>query len=121
MAELFVCREGELNDGDMRIVSTEEISLGVYRHNGAYFAYRNLCVHQGGPACEGLTMPKVVDVIGPDRTHIGQDFDESEMHIVCPWHGYEYKLETGECVGNPRLRLRRFDVVEREGSIYVAL
>jgi nitrite reductase/ring-hydroxylating ferredoxin subunit len=36
----------------------------VIRHREKYYAYRNLCPHQGGPACEGLRMPQVVDQIG---------------------------------------------------------
>jgi nitrite reductase/ring-hydroxylating ferredoxin subunit len=121
MNEIFVCRDGELKNGDVRIIETNGMSVGLYRHDGKYFAYRNYCAHQGGPACEGVMMPKVVDVIAPDRTWIGQDFNPNEMHIVCPWHGWEYKLENGECAGNPRIRLQRFKVIEREGGVYVAV
>ena len=38
---------------------------------------------------------------------------------MCPWHGWEYKLKTGECAPDPSLRLRRYEVVQREGGIYV--
>ena len=58
---------------------------------------------------------------GANKTLLGQRFDEGEMHIVCPWHGYEYKLESGECATDKRLRLQRFAVVEREGGVYVAM
>jgi hypothetical protein len=61
-------------------------------------------------ACEGLLINRVVDLIAADRTYLGQSFAE-EMHFVCPWHGYEYELATGECVGDRRLKLRKFDVV----------
>lgn len=121
MAELFVCRSGELNDGDVRIVTEAETEIGVYRSGGRYFAYRNQCAHQGGPACEGVILPKVEDVLAPDRTHQGQRFDESELHIVCPWHGWEFKLETGECATDRRLRLQRFPVIERDGQVFVAV
>jgi nitrite reductase (NADH) small subunit len=121
MAEILVCRKGELADGAVRIVSSGELEVGVFRHAGEYRAYRNLCPHQGGPACEGIRLPKVVAVIAADKTFHGQAYDESEMHFICPWHGYEYRLDTGECVGDPNLRLRRYDVIEREGMVYVAL
>ena len=121
MVELFVCKAGELKDGDVRLVAALETEIGVYRHGGKYYAYRNLCAHQGGPACEGIMLPKVEDVLAPDRTHLGQRFNEGEMHIVCPWHGYEYKLETGECATDKRVRLQRFVVTEREGGVYVAI
>jgi nitrite reductase (NADH) small subunit len=121
MVDVFVCKAGELKDGEVRLVAAMDTEVGVYRHGGKYYAYRNHCAHQGGPACEGVMLPKVEDVIAPDRTHLGQRFDEGEMHIVCPWHGYEYKLETGECATDKRVRLQRFAVTEREGGVYVAI
>jgi len=121
MADVFVCKAGEIKDGEVRIVSAKEVDVGVYHHAGKYYAYRNVCVHQGGPVCEGVMLPKVEDVLGPHRTLLGQQFNDSEMHIVCPWHGYEYKLETGECAADAKLRLQRFTVVEREGAVYLAI
>jgi nitrite reductase/ring-hydroxylating ferredoxin subunit len=121
MPDVFVCRDGELKDGDVRIVDANGVSIGIYRRANRYFAYHNFCAHQGGPACEGVIMPKVVDVIAPDRTFLGQDFSDDEFHIVCPWHGWEYQLETGACAANPKFRLRRFDVIEREGGVYICV
>jgi nitrite reductase (NADH) small subunit len=121
MADLFVCHAGELKDGDLRIVEVKDFEIGIYRRGDKYYAYRNHCLHQGGPVCEGVMMPKVVELIAPDHTLKGQDFDYDEMHIVCPWHGYEYKLETGECATDAKLRLQRFKIVERDGDVFVAL
>ena len=64
MAEMFVCKAGEIKDGEVRIVSLNEVEVGVYRHDGKYFAYRNHCLHQGGPACEGVMMNMVEFVLG---------------------------------------------------------
>ncbi len=121
MVDVFVCKAGELKDGEVRIVSARDVDVGVYRHGGKYYAYRNYCAHQGGPACEGIMLPKVEDVLAPDRTQHGMRFDESEMHIICPWHGWEYKLENGECAGDRRIRLQKFAVTEKDGAIYIAL
>ena len=67
---------------------------------------------------EGVLINRVVDLIADDRTYQGQSFAE-EIHFVCPWHGYEYELTTGECVGDRRLKLRKYDVVQRGDDIYV--
>ena len=75
--------------------SAGEFEIGVIRHDGKYYAYRNYCPHQGGPACEGVRMPQVVDVIGENGIFLGKTFDETDMHIVCPWHGYEFHLSDG--------------------------
>jgi nitrite reductase/ring-hydroxylating ferredoxin subunit len=66
-------------------------------------------------------MPQVIDRFDAQGQFIGQTFDESDMHIVCPWHGYEFHLSDGTHVGDRRLRLRKFKVVEREGGVYVAI
>jgi len=118
MPEVFVAKVSELPDGERRIVEHAGEEIGVFHWEGAYYAYQNLCVHQGGPACEGIIMHKVEDVLGPDRTWHGQKFSGA-VHFVCPWHGYEYDLKTGECAADRRLRLKTFEVVRRGEDIYV--
>jgi nitrite reductase/ring-hydroxylating ferredoxin subunit len=119
--QVFVCKDMEMKDGDVRIVREGRVEVGVYRHHGAFYAYRNHCLHQGGPACEGIIRGKVVDIYAPDKTHQGQTYDNDEPHIICPWHGWEYKLKTGECAPDPKLRLRKYEVVQKEGAIYVVI
>jgi nitrite reductase/ring-hydroxylating ferredoxin subunit len=121
MAQVFVCNEFEMKDGDVRIVRQDRHEVGVYRYAGAFYAYRNHCLHQGGPACEGIIRNKVVDLFGPDHEFLGQTYDEDRPHIVCPWHGWEYDLKTGECAPDPKMRLKRYEVVQREGGIYVVI
>ena len=118
MAEWFVAKTSELKEGDRRIVSAGQREIGVFHKDGAYYAYSNTCLHQGGPACEGLLINNVVDVIDPDRTYVHQTFGD-ETHFVCPWHSYEYDIKTGECVGDRKLKLRKFEVVKRGDEIYV--
>jgi nitrite reductase/ring-hydroxylating ferredoxin subunit len=118
MAEWFVAKAAELPEGDRRIVVAGKDEIGVFRHGGAYYAYSNYCVHSGGPACEGILINKVVDLIAADRTYQGQTFSD-EVHFVCPWHGYECELATGRCVGDRRLKLKKYQVVRRGDDIYV--
>jgi nitrite reductase/ring-hydroxylating ferredoxin subunit len=118
MPECFVAKVAELKDGDRRIVVDGKKEIGVFYKDGAYFAYSNYCVHAGGPACEGILINKVVDVIGPDKTYQGQSFTD-EVHFACPWHGYEYDIKTGECIADRRLKLRKFEVVRRGEDIFV--
>ena len=106
MKQIFVAQKDEMDDDEMRLVEVDNFDIGIYRYQGKYFAYRNQCLHQGGPVCDGMTIARVHDVIAPDRTFVGQRFDESEPHIVCPWHAWEYNLLTGECAGDRRMRLK---------------
>jgi len=118
MAEWFVAKASEMQDGDRRIVVAGSAEIGVFYKDGDYFAYSNYCVHSGGPACEGILINQVVDLIAPDRTYQGQTFSD-EVHFVCPWHGYEYELTTGRCVGDRKLKLKKYEVVRRGDVIYV--
>jgi nitrite reductase/ring-hydroxylating ferredoxin subunit len=119
MAEQFVGKVSEFQDGDRRIIFVGDNEIGVFRHEGQFVAYSNFCLHQGGPACEGLTIAKVEERIMPDKTSRGLYFSETEMHFVCPWHGYEYDMKTGECVSDRKLKLRKYKVVEKEDGVYV--
>ena len=74
MPECFVAKASDLQDGDRRIVVAGREEVGVFFKGGAYYAYSNYCVHAGGPACEGIMVNRVVDVIADDRTYQGQTF-----------------------------------------------
>ncbi len=111
MAEKFVGKASEINDGDRRIVFLGDREVGVFKDKGQFYAYSNTCLHQGGPACEGLIIAKVEERIMPDQTSRGMYFSDTELHFVCPWHGYEYDLRTGEFVGDRRQKLRKYQVV----------
>ena len=119
MPEVFVSRIDDFAEGDRRIVFHGGLEIGVFHWRGNFYAYENLCLHQGGPCCEGVIMHKVEDVLAPDKTWLGQKFSADEAHFVCPWHGYEYDIRTGECVGNRKLRLKSFEVLRRGDELYV--
>jgi nitrite reductase/ring-hydroxylating ferredoxin subunit len=121
MSEVYVADVADFGDGARRIVVAEGLEIGVFNRAGSVVAYENLCRHQGGPACEGLVMAKVEEVIDADKLYRGQRFSETETHFVCPWHGYEYDLATGECAADRRRRLRKFDVVTKEEAFYVVV
>ncbi len=119
MKEQFVGKAAEFKDGDRRIVFAGEVEIGLFKDNGQFYAYSNTCLHQFGPACEGLIIAKVDEPLNADKTSRGMQFSETELHFVCPWHGYEYDLRTGECVADRRMRLRKYDVVQKGDELYV--
>jgi nitrite reductase/ring-hydroxylating ferredoxin subunit len=119
MAEKFVAKLSEFEDGERRIIFVGDNEIGVFRHEGEFYAYSNFCLHQGGPACEGLTIAKVEERLRPDKTSMGLFFAEDEMHFVCPWHGMEYDMKTGECVSNRKMRLKKYKTVQKGEDLYV--
>ncbi len=119
MSEHFVAKISDLSDGERRIVQCGNAEIGVFHQDGAYYAYSNICLHQGGPACEGLVIAKVEERIMPDGTSRGLIFSDTHRHFVCPWHGYEYDIQTGACAADPRLALKKYEVVQRDDALYV--
>jgi nitrite reductase/ring-hydroxylating ferredoxin subunit len=119
MAEQFIGKAAELADGDRRIVICGGAEVGIFREAQAFYAYSNICAHQGGPACEGLIIARVEEHILPDGTSRGMRFSATERNFVCPWHGYEYDIRTGECVADRRIALRKYRVEQRGDDLYV--
>jgi nitrite reductase/ring-hydroxylating ferredoxin subunit len=121
MSEVFFGKRADFDFSGRQIVKSGDLEIGVMHRGGEYYAYENTCVHQGGPACEGLIMGKVEEIIASDKTYHGQRFSQDETHFVCPWHGYEYDLKNGECVADRRLRLKKFAVITKGEDVYVLI
>ncbi len=120
MAEHLVAKIADFKDGERQIIRIAQHEIGVFRHEGAFFAYSNFCLHQGGPACEGLTIARVEEKLTEDKKSLGLYFTH-DMNFVCPWHGYEYDMKTGEHVADRRLKLRKYETVQKDGSLYVVI
>ena len=69
--------------------------------------------------CQGMLIERVVETLDDAHRSLGDFFSETDLHIVCPWHGYEYNVSTGEHAGNPRIRLRAYEVEESDGEVVV--
>jgi nitrite reductase (NADH) small subunit len=121
MPEVFVCRRDDLADDTRRLVDLDGVEVAVLLAGDSVVAYENRCVHQGGPVCEGMIIGRVEAMLDGDQRHLGETFSTSELHIVCPWHGWEYDLATGECAADRRLRLRGFEISERDGEVYLVV
>ena len=51
----------------------------------------------------------------------GRIYDEKKLNIVCPWHGLEFDIETGEHPGNPKLKLDPITIEVNSDILYVQL
>ena len=103
------------------VVDVGDTTIGIFRVKGQLFAYENSCPHMGGPVCQGLVIPAVRELLDDHKASRGYAFDESEMRIVCPWHGYEFAIETGSHPAKPSIRLKPVPVNEEGGQIYVVV
>jgi nitrite reductase (NADH) small subunit len=81
------------------------------------FAVKNTCPHQGGPLClgkvDGTWVPSA-----PGEYEWGLEY----RVIRCPYHTYEYDLESGRPLGVPGVdKLIRYDVRVDGGRVLVSL
>jgi nitrite reductase/ring-hydroxylating ferredoxin subunit len=93
--------------------------IGIFKSKGKLHAYDNRCIHQGGPVCSGEVLGATKLQLNGRGEALRELLDENEMRLVCPWHGWEYDLVTGEVVHDRRFRLRRFEVKVQDGIVYV--
>jgi nitrite reductase/ring-hydroxylating ferredoxin subunit len=108
-----------LETGKRLIATIEGREVAVFAHNGVVYAYRNTCLHQGGPIGEGIIIGRVEAVLDEQKKLVREEFSDTELQLVCPWHGWAYDLETGVCAGLPDRRLRKYEVAVRDGEVYV--
>lgn len=117
--ELHAGSLSAMSENSCRIVQHGHFNIGVIQYKGKVYAYENRCLHQGGPVCQGEVLGKYEAVLGEDRSILFERFSEEQVHMVCPWHGWEYDVATGECVTDRSLRLKSYPTVVRNGEVYV--
>lgn len=68
------CAVVEIPENRARIVCVSGERVAIFKYDGKISAVSNVCQHQNGPLGEG----RILDGC-----------------ITCPWHGYQYKPDTG--------------------------
>lgn len=116
MKEYTVGSVDEIPVGSSKIVKIGKQEIGIYNVNGEFYAVRNLCPHKGAPLCRGLvsgtTLPSK-----PNEYLWGR---EGEI-LRCPWHGWEFDLQTGISLIDPNVRARTYPVEVRGNQIVLIL
>ena len=67
-----------LEDGATMSVAVDGFPIAIANIGGSYFAFQNLCPHQG--------------------TTLGGRPITEDCHITCSQHSSKYNVKTGECV-----------------------
>lgn len=104
--------------GEIRAIEVNGQEIGVARlRDGALRAILNRCPHKGAPICRGF-IAGVWDSTAPGELLL----DESRSVLVCPWHGFEFDLNTGNEVCWKRAsRLRLYPIEEVNGEVFVSM
>lgn len=75
-------------------------SVLVVKAAGGWRAYRNQCPHQGLPLEGGV-------------------IDADANTLACPWHGFRFDCDTGECLTAPGVQLEQLPVRVENGMVWV--
>lgn len=93
-----VCKFDRISEKCATIVSLSGERVAVFRYDGKVSAISNVCQHQNGPLGEG----RIIDGC-----------------VTCPWHGYQYKPETGAAPAPFKEKVPTFRVKVVEGIVFV--
>ena len=74
-------------------------AVGLFYAEGNCYALVNACPHQGGPLVEG-------EVI--------------RSRVLCPWHGWTYRLTDGVCPGHEEDNVETYSVKIEEGKVFLS-
>lgn len=106
----------ELPHGELRAAQVGRVSLVLARKpDGSVRALHDRCPHMAARLSNGEFGPMV---IGHDPGTYSYSLDT--MVIRCPWHRYEFDVDTGRCPADPeRSRIRVYDVAIEDGMIVI--
>ena len=101
MTFVRVARGAEIPAGRGRLVEAGSCTLAVFNGgDGCFYAVSALCPHEDGPLADGWLEGDVV---------------------VCPWHGFDFDLDTGVCRVDPDLSVPVYPVRVRNDHVEVDL
>lgn len=89
MALVKVASVSDLKPGQGKVVTANGEEIALFNVGGKFFAINNTCKHRGGPLGEGELEDKIV---------------------TCPWHGWQYDVETGDCKTMPGMHVQQYQV-----------
>ena len=83
----------------LEVIAGDQV-LAIFRNSGVLYALDGMCAHQGGPIAQG---------------------EVANGCVTCPWHGWQYELNSGIQTINRQPLQRTFPVREMDGRIEVQL
>lgn len=96
-----------------RVMDVDGRRIGVISSGDAFFAIHDRCPHKGADMCKG-TVGGTFVASAPHELVYGKH----DCVIRCPWHGWEFDLETGRSLLQPdRVGLKTYAVSVRDGSV----
>lgn len=106
----------EIPEKDALIVEAAGRSIGLFKVDGQLYAVKNVCPHKQAPLARGTVGGTMLPSANPGELEFGLD----NRVLKCPWHGWEFDLETGKCLfGVSDRRVATYAVQIRDDQVYV--
>ena len=102
----------DLPAGESLGTVVDGLEVAVFNVDGELYAIQNKCIHKQGPLYQGET---------DCGTDFDSDSDSDSCSVYCPYHYWEFDLESGEYVVDDSKQLRTFDVDVDDGEIWVEI
>jgi nitrite reductase/ring-hydroxylating ferredoxin subunit len=112
----FVGKVTEFAPNKFPIVETENGLVGVVKTDNGFHAVLNRCPHMGAPVCVGSDVTSTTIPSKPFEYILGHE----NFVVRCPWHRWEFRIDTGQSIGNvTSARLLTFDVEVDGQDVFV--
>ncbi len=105
------CKTNDIPVGECKIVNIDGKSIGMFNLKETFYALLNYCPHTGAELCRG---PITGTALPVDDYHYVYGY-EGEL-IRCAWHGWEFKIATGECLLDPKIRAKSYPITIENGD-----
>ena len=102
----------ELPPGTSTTVKAFNTTVAVFNVEGQVFALSNHCPHHGGPLCHG----RISGAVLPSQPYEYRYGREGRV-LTCPWHGWEFDIESGRTIFDPAVRVKIYEARIEEGEI----
>ncbi len=111
--ELEVGAVDDVRREGCRVVDVDGRPVGVISVGEDFYAVADRCPHMGASMCTGSLSGTLVPS-APHELVYGMD----QRVLRCPWHGWEFDLESGRSLLEPRrFGLKTYRVTQRDGQV----
>lgn len=101
-------------EGAIARVEVDRRAIGVLRWQGRVYAFADRCPHMGAPICRGRVVSRL-DASGPGLLTSSRE----QPVLACPWHGWEFVLDSGRALVDDKQRLRTYGAEVENGRVVV--
>lgn len=95
-----IAKTSDVPKGSSKTIDLDNKSVALFNIDGIFYATDNTCPHMGGP--------------------LGDGFIEGTV-TTCPWHGWQFDVETGLCVADADTKVSTYPVTVEGDDVLISI